>query len=112
MWMAIFGWVTSSSLAYIYGKDESFHEDYLSVNGREYPRKIVLRDGRSEEIKQTIAGCLSRVCPELVADLRLPLPLSDLEKALVLILNLVCFIGDDYFKHLNPCNYHESVAAD
>ncbi|KAK8285698.1 hypothetical protein V6Z12_D08G242400 [Gossypium hirsutum] len=40
-------------------KDEIFHEEYLSVNGREYPQKIVLRNGRSSEIKETLAGCIS-----------------------------------------------------
>lgn len=83
MWMAIFAWMTSSSLAYIYGEDDSFHEEYLSINGREYPRKIVLADGRSSEIKQTLAGCLARALPVLVADLRLPIPVSRLERGVV-----------------------------
>ncbi|KAJ0079802.1 hypothetical protein Patl1_23937 [Pistacia atlantica] len=84
MWMAIVAWITSSSLAYIYGRDESFHEEYLSVNGREYPRKIVLGDSRSSEIKQTLAACLSRALPGLVADLRLPIPISVIEKEVAL----------------------------
>lgn len=84
MWMALFGWISASSLAYIYGQDDSFHEEYLSVNGREYPRKIVLTDGRSSEIKQTLADCLSRALPGLVADLRLPTPISTLEHRMVL----------------------------
>lgn len=88
MWMALFAWITSSSLAYIYGRDESFHEDYLSVNGKVYPCKIVLADGRSSEIKQTLAGCLARALPGLVADLRLPTPISTLEQGVVFILNL------------------------
>lgn len=88
MWMALFEWTTSSSLAYIYGRDESFHEDYLSVNGKVYPCKIVLADGRSSEIKQTLAGCLARALPGLVADLRLPTPISILEQGMVFILNL------------------------
>ncbi|XP_056165764.1 putative RNA polymerase II subunit B1 CTD phosphatase RPAP2 homolog isoform X2 [Syzygium oleosum] len=74
MWGALFAWITSSTLAYIYGKDESFHEEYMSVNGREYPQRIVMSDGRSTEIKQTLAGCLSRALPGLVSDLRLPMP--------------------------------------
>lgn len=94
MWMALFAWTTASSLAYIYGKDESFHEEYHSVNGREYPNKIVLADGRSSEIKQTLAGCLARALPGLIADLRLPTPISILERGLVLILNLsVCWLS-------------------
>lgn len=83
MFMALFAWVSSSSLAYIYGKEESFHEEYLSVNGREYPHKIVLSDGRSSEIKQTLAGCLARALPTLVTELRLPIPVSILEQGMV-----------------------------
>lgn len=88
MWMALFAWITSSSIAYIYGGDGSSPEEYLSINGREYPQKIVLADGRSSEIKQTLAGCLSRALPGLVADLGLPVPLSNLEQGVVLIRNL------------------------
>ena len=83
MWNALFTWITSSSLAYIYGRDESFHEEYLSVNGREYPRKIVLADGRSSEIKQTLASCLARALPTVVTELRLPIPTSTLEQGMV-----------------------------
>ncbi|KAL6959034.1 protein-serine,threonine phosphatase, partial [Sarracenia purpurea var. burkii] len=92
MWMALFSWMSSSSLAYIYGRDDSFHEEYLSVNGREYPRKIVLTDGRSSEIKQTLAGCLSRALPGLVADLRLPTPLSTIEQGMGCLLNTMSFV--------------------
>ncbi|KAK1572000.1 hypothetical protein Q3G72_025908 [Acer saccharum] len=92
MWMAIFAWITSSSLAYIYGKDDSFHEEYLSVNGREYPRKIVLEDGRSSEIRQTLAGCLARTLPGLVADLRLPIPISRLEQGVGHLLDTMSFV--------------------
>ncbi|XP_051122212.1 putative RNA polymerase II subunit B1 CTD phosphatase RPAP2 homolog [Andrographis paniculata] len=91
MFMAIFAWISSSSLAYIYGKEESFHEDYLSVNGREYPRKIVLSDGRSSEIKQTLADCLSRALPGLVAEIRLPIPISILEQGIVRLLETMSF---------------------
>nr|GEX14093.1 putative RNA polymerase II subunit B1 CTD phosphatase RPAP2 homolog [Tanacetum cinerariifolium] len=56
MFMSLFAWVSSSTLAYVYGRDDSFHEDYASVNGREYPQKIVLTDGRSSEIRQTLAS--------------------------------------------------------
>ncbi|KAJ9162816.1 hypothetical protein P3X46_022560 [Hevea brasiliensis] len=92
MWMALFAWVTSSSLAYVYGRDdESSHEDYLSVNGREYPRKVVLRDGRSSEIKLTVEGCLARALPGLVADLRLPIPISTLEQGVGRLLDTMSF---------------------
>lgn len=83
MWNAFFSWITSSSLAYIYGRDVSFHEEFLTVNGREYPCKIVLTDGRSSEIKQTLASCLARALPAVVAELRLPVPISTLEQEMV-----------------------------
>lgn len=83
MWDALFGWVSSSSLAYIYGKDESAHEEFLTVNGKEYPRRIVLGEGLSSEIKETVAGCLARAVPRVATDLRLPTPISELEKGLV-----------------------------
>lgn len=91
MWNAIFTWTTSSTLAFIYGRDESFHEEYLSVNGMEYPLKIVLGDGRSAEIKDTLAGSLARALPGVVANLRLPIPISNLEQGMVLIKNLLVY---------------------
>ncbi|KAL6577817.1 hypothetical protein OROMI_010145 [Orobanche minor] len=92
MFMAFFAWISSSSLAYIYGKEESFHEEYLSVNGREYPHKTVMPDGRSSEIKQTLAGCLARALPGLVAELRLPIPISTLEHGIGRLLDTMSFI--------------------
>ncbi|GMI88900.1 hypothetical protein HRI_002559300 [Hibiscus trionum] len=92
MWNALFEWITSSSLAYIYGRDESFHEEYLSVNGREYPQKIVLRDGRSSEIKETLAGCISRALPAIVTALRLPIPISTLEQGMGRLLETMSFV--------------------
>ncbi|KAL2327325.1 hypothetical protein Fmac_020752 [Flemingia macrophylla] len=92
MWNALFSWISSSSLAYIYGRDESFHEEYLSVNGREYPCKIVLEDGRSYEIKQTLASCLARALPALVAGLRLPIPISTLEQGMACLLETMSFV--------------------
>lgn len=92
MWNALFTWITSSTLAYIYGSDENLHEEYLSVNGSEYPQKIILGDGRSSEIKQTLAGSLARALPGVVADLRLRIPISTLEQGMVLILkSSFCF---------------------
>nr|XP_043637543.1 putative RNA polymerase II subunit B1 CTD phosphatase RPAP2 homolog [Erigeron canadensis] len=79
MFMSLFAWTSSSTLAYVYGRDDSFHEDYASVNGREYPQKVMLSDGRSSEIKRTLAGCLARALPGLVQDLRLPTPVSTIE---------------------------------
>ncbi|PON69610.1 RNA polymerase II subunit B1 CTD phosphatase RPAP2-like protein [Parasponia andersonii] len=92
MWSALFTWTTSSTLAYIYGRNESLHEEYLSVNGREYPRKIVLGDGRSSEIKQTLASSLARALPGLVADLRLPTPISSLEQGMGCLLDTMSFV--------------------
>eukprot|EP00262_Sarcandra_glabra_P001943 TRINITY_DN12129_c1_g1_i1.p1 TRINITY_DN12129_c1_g1~~TRINITY_DN12129_c1_g1_i1.p1 ORF type:complete len:657 (+),score=95.48 TRINITY_DN12129_c1_g1_i1:166-2136(+) len=92
MWMALFGWMTTSSLAYIYGRDESSRDDYLFVNGREYPHKIFLSDGRSSEIKNTLAGCIARALPGLVTDLRLPTPVSTLEQAMGRLLDTLSFV--------------------
>ncbi|XP_009771014.1 putative RNA polymerase II subunit B1 CTD phosphatase RPAP2 homolog isoform X1 [Nicotiana tabacum] len=92
MFNSLFTWISSSSLSFIYGNDESFNEEYLSVNGSEYPRKIVLSDGRSTEIKQTLARCLARALPGLVADLRLPVPISVLEQGLVLLIDTMSFV--------------------
>ncbi|KAI9126836.1 hypothetical protein K1719_002432 [Acacia pycnantha] len=91
MWNALFSWTTSSSLAFIYGRDESFHEEYQTVNGREYPCKVVLADGRSSEIKQALSSCLARALPGLVADLRLPTPISTLEKGMERLLDTMSF---------------------
>lgn len=92
MFMALFAWISSSSLAYIYGRDDRYHEDYLSVNGREYPRKIFMPDGRSSEIKLTMAGCLSRALPGLVTELRLPTPVSTLEQGMGHLLDTMTFL--------------------
>ncbi|KAG8369039.1 hypothetical protein BUALT_Bualt15G0108900 [Buddleja alternifolia] len=91
MFMALFAWISSSSLAYIYGRDETFHEEYLSVSGREYPQKIVMPDGRSSEIKKTLAVCLARAMPGLVAELRLSIPISTLEQGMGRLLDTMSF---------------------
>ncbi|KAJ0232364.1 putative RNA polymerase II subunit B1 CTD phosphatase RPAP2 [Hirschfeldia incana] len=93
MWDALFGWVSSSSLAYIYGKDESAHEEFLSVNGKEYPRRIVLGEGLSSEIKGTVAVCLARAVSRVATDLRLPTPISELEKGLGSLLETMSLTG-------------------
>ncbi|KAI3885414.1 hypothetical protein MKX03_036306 [Papaver bracteatum] len=92
MYMAVFGWVTSSSLAYVYGREEDSQEEFSSVNGRSYPYKIVLSDGRSSEIKQTLSGCLARALPRLVMDLRLPTPVSFLEQGMSRLIETMSFI--------------------
>ncbi|XP_050382942.1 putative RNA polymerase II subunit B1 CTD phosphatase RPAP2 homolog [Argentina anserina] len=90
MWNALFTWITSSTLAYIFGKDDSSREEFLYVNGRSYPHKIVLADGRSSEIKLTVGGSLSRALPEIVAELGLSVP--SLEKGMGFMLNTMSFI--------------------
>ncbi|XP_010493937.1 PREDICTED: putative RNA polymerase II subunit B1 CTD phosphatase RPAP2 homolog [Camelina sativa] len=90
MWDSLFGWVSSSSLAYIYGKEESAHEEFLSV---EYPRRIILGDGLSSEIKQTIAGYLARALPRVATYLRLPIAISELEKGLGSLLETMSLTG-------------------
>ncbi|XP_047342256.1 putative RNA polymerase II subunit B1 CTD phosphatase RPAP2 homolog [Impatiens glandulifera] len=92
MWMALFAWTSSSSLAFIYGRNEDDHEDFVTVNGREYPQKIVLSEGRSSEIKQTFSGCLARALPGVITDLRLSTPVSTLEKELGLLLETMSFV--------------------
>ncbi|KAL0685925.1 hypothetical protein Bca4012_052773 [Brassica carinata] len=93
MWDSLFGWVSSSSLAYIYGKDESAHEEFLSVNGKEYPRRIRLGEGLSSEIKETIAGCLARAVSTVATVLKLPVPISELEKGLGSLLETLSLTG-------------------
>ncbi|ONK63108.1 uncharacterized protein A4U43_C07F11500 [Asparagus officinalis] len=92
MWMALFGWITCSSLCYIYGHDEISHEDFLFVNGREYPRKTFLRDGKSSEIRLALDGFICRALPGLVMDLKLPTPVSTLEKFLARLLDTMSFV--------------------
>ncbi|XP_010271590.1 PREDICTED: putative RNA polymerase II subunit B1 CTD phosphatase RPAP2 homolog [Nelumbo nucifera] len=92
IWMALFGWITSSTLAYIYGRDENSHLEFQLVNGKEYPCKVVFRDGRSYEIKETLASCLSRALPGLVADVNLPTPISTLEQGMGCLLDTMTFV--------------------
>lgn len=89
MFMSLFAWISCSSLGYVYGGDE---EKYASVNGREYPRMIVLEDGRSAEIKKTLAACLSRALPGLVRHLRLPTPVSTIEYGMGCLLETMSFL--------------------
>ncbi|KAI7726103.1 hypothetical protein M8C21_031233, partial [Ambrosia artemisiifolia] len=90
MFMSLFAWVSSSTLAYVYGGEDSFA--YASVNGREYPQKIVLTDGRSSEIKQTLAACLARALPGLVLRLRIPTPVSTIEYGMGCLLETMSFM--------------------
>ncbi|XP_078445211.1 RNA polymerase II subunit B1 CTD phosphatase RPAP2-like protein isoform X2 [Wolffia australiana] len=91
MWNALFGWLTCSSLAYIYEEDDNW-EKFLMVNGREYPRKVGIKDGRSPEMKRTMAACIARALPSLVTDLRLRVPVSSIEKAMGSLLETMSFL--------------------
>eukprot|EP00252_Welwitschia_mirabilis_P018339 TRINITY_DN40764_c0_g1_i1.p1 TRINITY_DN40764_c0_g1~~TRINITY_DN40764_c0_g1_i1.p1 ORF type:complete len:662 (+),score=90.25 TRINITY_DN40764_c0_g1_i1:153-2138(+) len=82
MWMAVDGWITSSSLAYIYGREEIAADEFSVANGREYCRRHVSGDGTSAEIQKTLEGCLVRYLPEVVQSLRLSVPLWSVERAL------------------------------
>ncbi|GAB2211653.1 hypothetical protein Droror1_Dr00024978 [Drosera rotundifolia] len=92
MWNALFTWITSSSLAYIYGRDEGAHLEYLSVNGAEYPQKIVLAGGRSSAIKQTLAGCLARTLPDVFEVLKVPTPVYAVHHGLGELLDTMTFV--------------------
>ncbi|KAB2621680.1 RNA polymerase II subunit B1 CTD phosphatase RPAP2-like protein [Pyrus ussuriensis x Pyrus communis] len=92
MWNSLFTWITSSTLAYIYGRDERFHEEFLSINGKEYPRKIVLAGGHSSEIKKTLAESLAPTLPGVVSQLRLPTPVSSLEQEMSRMLGTMTFV--------------------
>ncbi|KAI3787183.1 hypothetical protein L1987_41457 [Smallanthus sonchifolius] len=90
MFMSLFAWVSSSTLAYVYGGEDE--EYYASINGREYPQKSVSADGRSSEIKQTLASCLARALPGLVLHLRLATPVSTIEYGMGCLLETMSFL--------------------
>jgi RNA polymerase II-associated protein 2 len=85
MWSALFGWISRSSLAYVYGFDGDSVEELLVTNGKEYPEKKVLKDGHSSEIRKTLDTCVCSAVPVLVSNLRLQIPLSKLELTLVCV---------------------------
>ncbi|KAF3340502.1 putative RNA polymerase II subunit B1 CTD phosphatase RPAP2 isoform X1 [Carex littledalei] len=91
IWMALFAWVTRSTLCYIYGHDESSSEEFSEVEGREYPQRVVLKDGQSAEIRKALDGFVCRTLPSLVSDLRLPVPVSTLEKYLGRLMDTMTF---------------------
>ncbi|PKU82998.1 putative RNA polymerase II subunit B1 CTD phosphatase RPAP2 homolog isoform X1 [Dendrobium catenatum] len=92
MWMALFGWITCSSLAYIYGHDESSYENFMLINGKEYPRKVIMSDGKSLEIRQILDGFICRTLSVVVKDLSLPVSVSTLEKFMGCLLNTMSFM--------------------
>jgi len=84
-WAALFGWISRSSLAYVYGLERGSVEELLIANGREYPEKIVQKDGRSSEIRRALDSCVCNAVPVLVSNLRLQIPVSKLEITLVCV---------------------------
>ncbi|KAK8961899.1 hypothetical protein KSP40_PGU015211 [Platanthera guangdongensis] len=92
LWMALFGWINSSSLAYIYGYDGSSHQKFLLVNGKEYPAKVMLRDGQSLEIRQALDGFICRILPAFVKDQMISVPVSTMEKFMGCLLDTMSFM--------------------
>eukprot|EP00249_Psilotum_nudum_P018918 c27020_g1_i1 orf=85-2037(+) len=92
IWMALDGWISAASIAYIYGRDASEEENFVTVNGREYTRKMRIGDGVSSGIERTISGWISRVLPGVVEALRLSVPVSTLEQALGRLLRTMSLI--------------------
>lgn len=92
MWMTLFGWVNRSSLAYIYGCDESSLQNFMPINGKDYPQKVTLRDGKSLEIRKALDGFICRALPVLVKDQRLPVPVSTVERFMGCLLDTMSFM--------------------
>ena len=88
IFMALDGWISAAAVAHIYGKEPHEEENFLSVNGREYSRQVVIGDGVSAEILRTYSLCVSRALPEVVRALRISVPMSTLELAIVRIMSL------------------------
>jgi len=91
IWAALFGWISRSSLAYVYGLDGGSVEELLIANGREYPEKIVLKDGHSREIRRALDTCVCNALPVLVSNLRLQIPVSKLEITLGYLIDTMSF---------------------
>ncbi|XP_062180420.1 putative RNA polymerase II subunit B1 CTD phosphatase RPAP2 homolog [Phragmites australis] len=92
MWAALFGWISRSSLAYVYGLDGGSVEELLISNGREYPEKIVLKDGHSSEIRRALDTCVCNALPVLISNLRLQIPVSKLEITLGYLIDTMSFV--------------------
>ncbi|XP_066367024.1 putative RNA polymerase II subunit B1 CTD phosphatase RPAP2 homolog [Miscanthus floridulus] len=92
MWAALFGWISRSSLAYVYGLERGSVEELLIANGREYPEKIVQKDGLSSEIRRALDSCVCNAVPVLVSNLRLQIPVSKLEITLGYLIDTMSFV--------------------
>ncbi|EFJ19793.1 hypothetical protein SELMODRAFT_444189 [Selaginella moellendorffii] len=85
LWMALDEWVSSGTLAHIYGRDD---EEFRDVNGR----VPVDGDGSSSpDILRTISSCVSRVLPDVVQALAIAEPLSVIERAVGRLLGTMHF---------------------
>ncbi|PKA54703.1 Putative RNA polymerase II subunit B1 CTD phosphatase RPAP2 like [Apostasia shenzhenica] len=92
MWMALFGWISCSTLYYIYERDGSSLEDFMLVNGREYPQKAASKDGQSSEIRKTLETFICRTLPGLIMVLRLPMAISTLEQFMGRLIETMSFM--------------------
>ncbi|KAL5230641.1 hypothetical protein ABZP36_029417 [Zizania latifolia] len=92
IWAALFGWISWSSLTFVYGLDESSVEDLLIASGREYPQKRVLNDGHSSEIKRALETCVCNALPVLVSNLRIQIPVSKLETTMGYSIDTMSFV--------------------
>ncbi|KAJ1261477.1 hypothetical protein BS78_09G032400 [Paspalum vaginatum] len=92
MWGTLFGWISRSSLAYVYGLDGGSVEELLIANGREYLEKIVLKDGHSSEIRRALDSCFCNAVPVLISNLRLQIPVSKLEITLGYLIDTMSFV--------------------
>ncbi|XP_066363242.1 putative RNA polymerase II subunit B1 CTD phosphatase RPAP2 homolog [Miscanthus floridulus] len=92
MWAALFGWISRSSLAYVYGLERGSVEELLIANGREYPEKIVLKDGLSSEIRRALDSCVCNAVPVLISNLRMQIPVSKLEITLGYLIDTMSFV--------------------
>lgn len=92
MWAALFGWISSSSLAYVYGLERGSVEELLIANGRECPEKTVLKDGLSLEIRRALDSCVCNAVPVLISNLRLQIPVSKLEITLGYLIDTMSFV--------------------
>lgn len=92
MWATLFGWISRSSLAYVYMLDGSSVEELLISSGREYPQKTVSKDSQSSEIKRTLATCIGNALPVLTSNLRMQIPVSKLETTLGYLIDTMSFV--------------------
>lgn len=108
--MALEGWITAATVAHIYGKEPHEEGNFSSVNGREYSRQVVIADGVSAEILHTYSLCVSRALPEVVRALRISVPMSTLELAIVRIMSLPNSYFHLFLTHMALPWFHISIS--